>query len=216
MAIEAKDILLGLRFKAYGSFTSVYVPESDVRKPVYRFEYLGGQFSVEVNEMEAASPPPVGTAYYVVGKVRYNSYNGSIGLVPAEKKLLSELSAEQFVEGLKIWGAGMVEDKKMTTMNRQTFLKAAIKWQGGLHVFNGLTPELYQRIPGRGQYVRFELGVTSHTERSQSGQQIQMMVPILVAVTPETLATPAPPKEPPIVTSPKVDSTFGTPPKKTA
>jgi hypothetical protein len=91
-------------------------------------------------------------------------------------------------------------------MNRNTFLKAAIKWQGGLHLFSSLTPEIYQRVPGRGQFVRFELGVTSHSERSQTGQQIQMMVPFLVSVAQEALAGITAPKEPPASVPPKVDS----------
>jgi hypothetical protein len=201
MSIEVKDILLGLRFEAFGIFTSVYIPEGDGRKPTYRFEYLGGQFSVEVDENEAVNPPPAGTAFHVIGKVRYNSYNGSIALVPETKKHLPELSADQFVKGLKSWGAGVVEEKKQTTMNRNTFLKAAIKWQGGLHLFIGLVPEVYQRIPPRGQYVRFELGVTSHSERTQTGQQIQMMVPFLSVVSAETLAGTTPKESTPGIPS---------------
>jgi hypothetical protein len=192
MAIEVKDITLGLRFEAFGNFMSVYVPDVEGRKPVYRFEYLGGQFSVEVDETEILSPPPVGTAFHVLGKVRYNSYNGSITLTPEHKKQLQEISPEQFVKGLRIWGAGVVEEKKQTVMNRNTFLKAAIKWQGGLHLFTGLSPEIYQRIPPRGQFVRFDLGVTSHSERTQSGQQVQMMVPFLVSVAAETMSATVP------------------------
>jgi hypothetical protein len=128
-----------------------------------------------------------------MGKVRYNSYNGSIALVPEHKKQLQELSSEQFVKGLRVWGAGVVEEKKQTVMNRNTFLKAAIKWQGGLHLFTSLSPEIFQRVPPRGQFVRFELGVTSHTERTAQGQQIQMMVPFLVSVTPETMSSSIPP-----------------------
>jgi hypothetical protein len=189
MVIDVRDITLGLRFEAFGIFVSVYVPDVEGRKPVFRFEYLGGQFSVEVDESEAVMPPQVGTAFHVLGKVRYNSYNGSIALVPENKKQLQELSAEQFVKGLRIWGAGVIEEKKQTVMNRNTFLKAAVKWQGGLHLFTGLTPEIYQRIPPRGQFVRFELGVTSHSERTAGGQQIQMMVPFLVSVIPETMSS---------------------------
>jgi hypothetical protein len=189
MAIEAKEIMLGVRFNGYGTFASVYVPDDAGRNPVYRFEYLGGQFSVEVNAEESVNPPAVGSPFYVEGRVRYNAFNGSIGLVAEKKKLLTEFSAEQFVAGLRIFGAGVVEEKKSTVMNRQTFLRVAIKWQGGLHLFSGLSPEIYQRVPPRGSYVRFELGVTSRSERTQGGQQIQMMVPMLVSVTPETLAS---------------------------
>jgi hypothetical protein len=199
MALEAKEIMLGVRFSGYGTFASVYIPEAGGRSAVYRFEYLGGQFSVEVNESEALNPPEVGTAFFVQGRVRYNAYNGSIALVAEEKKRLMEFSAEQFVAGLKIFGAGVVEEKKSTVMNRQTFLRVAIKWQGGLHLFSGLSPELYQKLPSRGSYIRFELGVTSRSERTQGGQQIQLMVPMLVSVTPETLAVSAP-KEPERVT----------------
>ncbi|MDR2439446.1 MAG: hypothetical protein LBE12_08790 [Planctomycetaceae bacterium] len=192
MAIEVRDITLGLCFEAYGIFVSVYVPDAEGRKPVFRFEYLGGQFSVEVEESEVLTPPQVGTAFHVLGKVRYNSYNGSIALVPEHKKQLQELSPEQFVKGLRVWGAGVVEEKKQTVMNRNTYLNAAIKWQGGLHLFTGLSPEIFQRVPPRGQFVRFELGVTSHSERTASGQQIQMMVPFLVSVTPETMSSSLP------------------------
>jgi hypothetical protein len=201
MALEAKEIMLGVRFSGYGTFASVFVSETEGRNPVYRFEYLGGQFSVEVKPTEVANPPEVGTPFFVQGRVRYNAYNGSIGLVAEEKKQLSDFSAEQFVAGLKIFGAGVVEEKKSTVMNRQTFLRVAIKWQGGLHLFSGLSPELFQKLPPRGSYIRFELGVTSRSERTQGGQQIQMMVPMLVSVTPETLATSIP-KEPEKVQSP--------------
>jgi hypothetical protein len=168
MAIELKDILMGLRFEAYGTFTSLYVPDSEGRKPLFRYDFFGGLFSTEVEENEVVNPPLIGTAFHVLGKVRYNSYNGSIALVPEMKKQLPELSAEQFVKGLRIWGAGVVEEKKQTTMNRNTFLKAAIKWQGGLHLFTGLTPEIFQRIPSRGQFVRFELGVDRKSTRLNS------------------------------------------------
>jgi hypothetical protein len=192
MAIEAKEIMLGVRFSGYGTFLSVYTPEGEGRNPVFRFEYLGGQFSVEVSPTEAVNPPEVGSAFSVQGRVRYNAYNGSIALVAEEKKRLTEFSAEQFVAGLKIFGAGVVEEKKSTVMNRQTFLRVAIKWQGGLHLFSGLSPELYQKLPPRGSYIRFELGVTSRSERTQGGQQIQLLVPMLVSVTPETLASVTP------------------------
>jgi hypothetical protein len=204
MAIEAKEIMLGIRFSGYGTFASVFVPEDTNRNPVYRFEYLGGQFSVEVSSEESFNPPVVGSPFYVEGRVRYNAYNGSIGLVAEKKKLLQEFSAEQFVAGLRIFGAGVVEEKKSTVMNRQTFLRVAIKWQGGLHLFNGLSPEIYQRIPPRGSYVRFELGVTSRSERTQGGQQVQMMVPMLISVTPETLAS--------VTTTPKVSEQVASPP----
>ncbi|MDR2441861.1 MAG: hypothetical protein LBE12_21105 [Planctomycetaceae bacterium] len=213
MALDAKEIMLGVRFSGYGTFVSVYIPEGDGRNPIYRFEYLGGQFSVEVSESESLNPPEVGTAFFVQGRVRYNAYNGSIGLIAEEKKRLSDFSAEQFVAGLRIFGAGVVEEKKSTVMNRQTFLRVAIKWQGGLHLFSGLSPELYQKLPQRGSYVRFELGVTSRSERTQGGQQIQLMVPMLVSVTPETLSTSVP-KEPdrvaPTPVSGRSESVLGT------
>jgi hypothetical protein len=213
MALDAKEIMLGVRFSGYGTFSSVYIPEGGGRSPVYRFEYLGGQFSVEVSDSESLNPPEVGTAFFVQGRVRYNAYNGSIGLVAEEKKRLTEFSADQFVAGLRIYGAGVVEEKKSTVMNRQTFLRVAIKWQGGLHLFSGLSPELYQKLPQRGSYVRFELGVTSRSERTQGGQQIQLMVPMLVSVTPETLSTTVP-KEPdrvaPTSTTGRSESVLGT------
>jgi hypothetical protein len=206
MAIEAKEIMLGVRFNGYGTFMNVWTPEDPGRNPTYRFEYLGGQFSVEVNSEESITPPAVGSPFYVEGRVRYNAYNGSIGLVAEKKKLLTEFSAEQFVAGLRIFGAGVVEEKKSTVMNRQTFLRVAIKWNGGLHLFSGLSPEIYQRVPPRGSYVRFELGVTSRSERTQGGQQVQMMVPMLVSVTPETLVSVTAPSKPaePSTPSPSV------------
>jgi hypothetical protein len=124
--------------------------------------------------------------------VRYNNKNGSITLVPEQKTLLKEMSGEEFAKGLRIIGAGIVEDKKITTMNRQTYKKVTLKWCGGLHLFKDMPDELYAKVPPRGKYVKFQFGVSTHTERGEGGKQIQLQVPVLLAVQPEELRTALP------------------------
>ncbi len=156
MAIDAKELLMGLRFEAWGMFNSVvdFQPEGGERYVAFKFDYLGGQFSVVVDESELTNTPEEGTPFRIAGKVRYNQKNGSITLQPEVKTQVKELSPEEFVKGLRIIGAGVVEDKKLTTMNRQTYKKVTLKWQGGLHLFKDMPDELYVKVPSRGQFVK--------------------------------------------------------------
>jgi hypothetical protein len=189
MAIDAKELVKGLRFEAWGTFNSVvdFTPENGERYLSFRFDYLGGQFNVEVEDSELMSVPEVGTPFRINGRVRYNNKNGSMSLVPEQRLQVPELSAEEFVKGLKIIGVGVVEDKKLTTMNRQTYKKVTLKWHGGLHLFKDMPDEMYARIPARGKFVRFQLGVTTHTERGEGGRQMQFQLPVLLAVASEEL-----------------------------
>jgi len=193
MAIDAKDLVKGLIFEACGTFNSVvdFTPEGGERYLAFRFDYLGGQFSVEISDAELASVPEVGTPFRIVGRVRYNNRNGSISLIPEERKLVKELTPEEFVKGLRMIGVGVVEDKKLTTMNRQTYKKVTLKWHGGLHLFKDMPDELYAKIPARGKFLRFQLGVTTHTERGEGGRQIQLQQPVLLAVQAEELSASA-------------------------
>ena len=75
---------------------------------------------------------------------------------------------EQYVRGLSIHGVGIVEDKQSFVIGRQpAFLSAMLKWQGATHQFKKLPPELYQRVPGKGSYVRFELSMRVREERTR-------------------------------------------------
>jgi hypothetical protein len=194
MAIDAKDLMIVPHFEAYGTFNSVvdFTPDGGERYLAFRFDYLGGQFSVQVDEGELEKVPEEGTPYRIVGKVRYNNRNGSISLVPEQKTLLKEMSGDDFAKGLRIIGAGIVEDKKVTTMNRQTYKKVTLKWCGGLHLFKDMPDELYAKVPPRGKYVKFQFGVSTHTERGEGGKQIQLQVPVLLGVQGEELRSVLP------------------------
>ena len=213
MAISHRELMQGPRFEALGKFVYARLG-SEGRSASFMFEFLGAQASVEVEESEALNAPDVGSMFLVVGNVRRNGYNGAVSLVAESKKFVSQteegLTSEQvglYVSGLRIKGVGVVETKSSVSMNRQTYMKATLKWQGAMHEFRNLSPELYQRIPGIGKYVRFELGLLVHEERNQSGQTVLIQKPSLLSVQLEELSMgsvpasgstsgTAPPKQP--------------------
>ena len=195
MAISPKELMQGPRFEALGKF--VYARQgSEGRSASFMFEFLGAQASVEVEESEALNPPEVGSMFLVVGNVRRNGYNGAVLLVAESKKFVSQteegLTSEQmglYVLGLRIKGVGVIETKSSVSMNRATYMKATLKWQGATHEFRNLSPELYQRIPSVGKYVRFEMGLLVHEERNQTGQTVLIQKPSLLSVQLEELST---------------------------
>ena len=195
MAIEARELIQSPRFEGLGSFLYCR-PGNEEWKPSYMIEFYGGQLSVEVEDTEVSNPPAVGTIFQFAGSIRHNSRNGSVSLVTSSKKQLAASpesltpeQMEQFVRGLRISGVGIVHAKDSVSMNRQTYNKATLKWQGATHEFRKLTPETYQRIPGVGKYVRFELGLSVRDERNLTGQSVVIQMPSLVSVKAEELAT---------------------------
>jgi hypothetical protein len=191
MTIEMKELMQAPKFEGYGTFVMCR-PGSGDWPPNYLFEFFGGQVSLEVEESETLDPPAVGSSFFLSGKVRYNPRNGTVSLLADEKKFIAAISAEQYVSGLRIKGVGIVEQKISTTMNRQTFLKATLKWHGAVHEFRKLSPELFQRLPNRGGAVRFELGLLVQTERNLTGQSVQLQVPSLVSVQLDNLSGSVP------------------------
>ena len=195
MTISHKELMQGPRFEALGKF--VYARQGvDGRNPSFMFEFLGAQASIEVDEDEFLNPPALGSMFLVVGHVRRNGYNGAVSLVSESKKFVSAsedgMSAEHvslFVAGLRIKGVGVVEAKSSTVMNRTTYMKVTLKWQGATNEFRNLAPELFQRIPSVGKYVRFELGLLVHEERNQTGQTVLIQKPSLVSVQLDELVT---------------------------
>ena len=195
MAIEPKELMQSPRFEGLGSF--VYCrPGNEDWKPSYVIEFFGGQISVEVEESEVLNPPAVGTMFLIGGSIRHNGRNGSVSLVSSVKKLLAPTAEglaqdqmQQYVGGLRIWGVGIIHAKDSVVVNRVTYSKATLKWQGATHEFRKLTPEMYQRIPGVGKYVRFDLGLSVKEERNQTGQSVLIQFPSLVSVKAEDLLT---------------------------
>ena len=195
MAIEPKELLQSPHFEGLGSF--VYCrPGNEDWKPSYMIEFFGGQISVEVEESEVLNPPAVGTMFLIGGSIRHNSRNGSVSLVVSTKRFLSVSSdsltqeqMQQYVGGLRIWGVGIVHAKDSVSMNRVTYNKATLKWQGATHEFRKLPPEVYQRIPSVGKYVRFDLGLSVKEERNQTGQSVVVQFPSLVSLKADDLAT---------------------------
>ena len=212
MAIEPKELMQAPRFEGIGSF--VYCrPGNEEWKPSYVIEFFGGQMSVEVEESEVSSPPAPGAMFLIGGNVRHNARNGTVSLVSTVKKHLAASSdgmsqdqLEQYVRGLRIWGVGIVHSRDSVVMNRTTYNKATLKWQGATHEFRKLTPEIYQRIPSAGKYIRFDLGLSVKEERNQTGQSVLLQFPSLASVKVDELATGS-------VPSAAATAAAGTPPK---
>lgn len=190
MAIDMKEMLHGVRFKAYGTLSDYNTFERD-SEAVYQYtiDYIGGSVKIEVDQSEFVNPPELGTPFEISGIVKYSSYNGSIRFMAEEKKQLKELKAEDYVKGIQVFGVGVVETKKASVMNRKQFFKIGIKFTGGLHLFNDFPVELFQRCPNKGELVAFSLGVTTMTNR-QDGVQSQAYVPTLSDVSGEKLFSP--------------------------
>jgi len=195
MTISHKELMQSPHFEALGKF--VYArPGYDGRNPSFMFEFFGAQASIEVEEEELLNPPAVGSMFLVIGNLRRNGYNGAVSLVTESKKFVSaseeNLSPEHqglYISGLRIKGVGVVEAKSSSVFNRQTFIKVTLKWQGAIHEFRGLSPEIYQKIPSVGKFVRFELGLLVHEERNQGGQTVVFQKPSLLSVQLEELST---------------------------
>ena len=215
MAIERKELMEAPRFEGIGSF--VYCrPGNDEWKPSYVMEFYGGQISVEVEDLEVSNPPVPGTMFLIGGRIRHNSRNATVSLVTETKKQLAvtwqDLTSEQmdiFVRGLRIWGVGNVHSKDSFTStgpSRQTYLKTTLRWHGSTHEFKKLSPEVYQRLPAPGKYIRFELGISVREERNRDGQMVVLQFPSLASVTVDELATGS-------VPSAAATAAAGTPPK---
>ena len=194
MGISARELMQAPGFSGIAKY--VYCrPGNGDWPPSFTFEFFGGQVNVEVEESEVLNPPLVGSIFQISGYVRRSSRNGSITLTATEKKFISKddsgMTGEQvelYVKGLPIRGVGTVEAKQSSTMNRESFLSATLRWQGATHQFKKLSPEVYQRIPVKG-YVRFELAMLVREERNQGGQMVVLQIPSLVWVEKEELQT---------------------------
>ena len=214
MAIEPKELMKAPSFDGIGSF--VYSrPGNGDWKPSYVIEFFGGQMSVEVDESEISNPPAPGTMFLVGGSIRHNGRNGTVSLIGSAKKQLAAspegLSAEQwsqFARGVRVRGVGVVHSKDSVVVNRTTYSKVTLKWQGATHEFRRLTPEIYQSIPSAGKYVRFELSLSVKEERNETGQTGLLQFPALTAIKVEDLITGSVPSE--------AAATAGTPPKQPA
>jgi len=200
MTIESRELMQSPRFEGIGSF--VYCrPGNEEWKPSYVIEFFGGQMTVEVDESEVHNPPAVGAMFLIAGNLRHNSRNGSVSLVSSVKKpladspeSLTQAQMEQYVRGLQVSGVGIVHSKDSVSVNRQTYSKATLKWQGATHEFRKLTPELYQRIPAIGKYVRFELGLSVKEEKNLTGQSVLIQFPSLVSIKADELSTGSVPR----------------------
>jgi len=198
MGITPKELVQAPKFEGLGKF--VYArPGSGDWGPSFTFEFFGGQVSVEVEESESLNPPVVGSMFSIKGDLRRNARNGSITLSAKNHRLeashedaMTPEQWEQYVRGLLIRGVGVVEDKQSfqpSGRNQSAFLSAILKWQGAIHKFKQLSPELFQRIPSRGSYVRFELTIHVREERNQDGQMVILQIPSLQAIYLDKLET---------------------------
>jgi hypothetical protein len=195
MAIEPKELMQAPRFEGIGSF-SYCRPGNEEWKPSFVFEFLGGQISVEVDESEVSNPPSVGTLFAVGGYIRYSTRNAAVSLVSTVKKplgtTLESLSSEQmaqYARGIRVWGVGVVHSRDSATMGRVTYNRATLKWCGATYDFRKLTPEIYQRIPSAGKFVRFELDLSIREEKNTTGQLVLIHFPSLKSVSVEELST---------------------------
>jgi len=195
MAIEPKELMQVPRFEGIGKFLYSR-PGNGEWKPSFAVEFFGGQVSIEVDESELQNEPAVESMFLISGRLRYNTRNASVSLVTSEKKFLSATPEtltqeymERYVRGLRVWGVGIVHSKSSSVVNRVTYNKATLKWQGATHEFRSLPPEMYQRIPSMGKYVRFELGLSVREERNQSGQQVLIHYPSLALIQMDELVT---------------------------
>jgi len=198
MGITPKELIQPPMFEGLAKYVYCRQGNGDW-SPTYTFEFFGGQVSVEVEEAEVLTPPVAGTMFWISGHVRRSVRNGTITLAATEKKFVAKDESsltleqlEQYVKGLPIHGVAIVEDKQSATVNRMTYLSATLRWQGATHQFKKLTPEIYQRIPGKGP-VRFEMAMLVREERNTDGQLVVLQVPSLVSVQMETMTTGAVP-----------------------
>ena len=214
MGITPKELMQHPKFEGLGKF--VYArPANGEWAASFTFEFFGGQVSVEVEESESLNPPAVGSMYFIAGELRRNTRNGTIALsakthrfVAANEDSLTAEQVEQYVRGFLIHGVGKVEDKNSFQppgRQQSAFLSVTLKWQGAIHKFKSLPPELYQRVPGKGCYVRFELSMRVREERNLDGQMIVQQIPSLEGITLDKLETGSVPS-----------SSVGTPPAKPA
>jgi len=196
MAITSKELMQAPKFEGLGKYVYCRAGNGDWA-PTYTFEFFGGQVSVEVEESEVLNPPVVGSMFFISGHVRRSNRNGSITLAATDKKfivadsdLLSSEQTHQYCRGLLITGVGVIEDKQSAQIGRSpAFLSATLKWQGVTHQFKKLTPEMYQKIPSPGSYVRFQLGMLVREERNADGQMVVLQMPSLVSVQLDKLET---------------------------
>jgi len=93
---------------------------------------------------------------------------------------------------------GVVHSKESATVNRVTYLKTTLKWQGATHEFKKLTPEIFQQLPSPGKYIRFELALAVKEERNETGQTGLLQLPWLLSVKLDELVTGSVPAKPPI------------------
>lgn len=139
--------------------------------------------------------PALGSFLYCTGQGVYKPKTGELRLSPSETKHLqeSEKTLDGYMRGLMIQGCGQVVDKKSRIINRQPLINALIKFQGGLHNFSGLTPEIYNRVPQPGSYCSFELDLAVSKVRDDKGNTQQIYLPALKEIRGETLGgVPAP------------------------
>jgi hypothetical protein len=199
MAIELKELVAYPFFEGLGVFA--YAREAtETRKNAFVFESYGGQVAVDVDESEYLNPPAVGTLYQIVGTARRNNWNGTMSLSATGKRFVSSSASaehmEEFTQGLRIRGVGKLEAKSSVMVQRKTYSKATLKWQGAIHEFRSLAPEMYQRIPSVGSYVRFELGLLPSEVRNQETGQVQIVYkPSLLGIQLDVLATGSKPSE---------------------
>jgi len=202
MAIDRKELLQSPHFEGLGSFLYCRPGNGDWR-PSYMLECFGGQVSVEVDESEVSNPPAAGTVFQIGGSIRHNGRNNTVSLVTSTKKqvgtsleALSPEHFEQFARGLLIHGVGIVHAKDTAVVNRVTYNKATLKCQGATHEFRKLSPEIYQRIPMPGKYVRFDLGLSVREEKNITGQLVVFQMPSILSITAEEMALPTNPVPP--------------------
>jgi hypothetical protein len=192
MAIELKELIAQPSFEGVGVFVQVR-EATETRRASFVFEAYGSQIAVEVEDSELLNPPAVGSLYQIVGLARRNNWNGTMSLMATGKRFVSTTVGVEHVDmitaGLCIKGCGKVETKTSTVVQRKTYCKATLKWCGAIHEFRSLSPEIYQRIPAVGSYVRFELGLLPSEQRNNETGQIQIVYkPTLLGIHLDVLA----------------------------
>jgi hypothetical protein len=200
LQVSAKELLTRPKFVCSASYvrSEVYEPENGLVQYRVHFDFVGGQLILPVADESSLNPVgvSVGDIVQLRGVVDYNSYDGSVRLVP---DFYSSTPAE--IMPFLIFGYGEVVAKDVTKFNKESYYKAALRFSGGLHLFNRLTPQIYSRIPAKGTSVKFQCGLQTLLSRSREGNTVQKfglelqdMTPVIFVSSPVKPVSTSPAK----------------------
>lgn len=185
MAITAKELMSPPRFEVFGTFARAAAANGDW-SATWEFNCLGaaGGVRVSVDDAAMSNLPREGDMFLIAGTMRMSARNGAVFLEPTSRRFvkdLSEVPIETFGVGLQIKGVAKVVDRKQSTFQRQTYLRADLSWTGGSRQFKDLPPELFAKVSAKDTYGRFVFGLTTFSERNASGQMTVFQSPLLIS-----------------------------------